>query len=185
MRQRLIALCATLALAGCFETPGSVWREARLQDQAALDAVASSVLKAEGWLTEAARSRGGPPAPDVSEYALRRCGNQQAIRYDDVVASEMERIGALAGLQMTYVLAQETDDAMQRCLRALAYPATLYWQVGSSRMSTAERHDYLFRTLVMIASAGTSQPALRLGGCGSRGGPGYRRPDGRCASWND
>jgi hypothetical protein len=25
----------------------------------------------------------------------------------------------------------------------------------------------------------------RAGGCGSRGGPGYRRPDGRCASWQD
>lgn len=23
------------------------------------------------------------------------------------------------------------------------------------------------------------------GGCGSRGGPGWRRPDGKCASWRD
>ena len=36
-----------------------------------------------------------------------------------------------------------------------------------------------------VTSRSSSNYEVTRGGCGSRGGPGYRRSNGKCASWDD
>lgn len=36
-----------------------------------------------------------------------------------------------------------------------------------------------------VTARGSSSYEIARGGCGSRGGPGYRKANGKCAGWND
>ena len=39
--------------------------------------------------------------------------------------------------------------------------------------------------ILAISLALLASPAAACDGCGCRGGPGYRAPDGRCVGWSD
>lgn len=44
---------------------------------------------------------------------------------------------------------------------------------------------FLFTALAVTTALVTAASAQSCSGCGCRGGPGYRGPDGRCVGWAD
>ncbi|WP_147307047.1 hypothetical protein [Roseateles depolymerans] len=75
------------------------------------------------------------------------------------------------------------DQQFPQCLARLGFQGQAFWEWDGRRLNTVE----FSRVIINHASAKPAAPArfFLIGGCGSRGGPGYRRPDGQCASWQD
>ena len=109
------------------------------------------------------------------------------------------RKGLLTQPERARVAEAEQRENLKTCLDG-RYPSLcrkdLLTQVERAQVAEAERHVNLeTRPIPHRGSQGSygshrggtsrSHGGYGSGGCGSRGGPGWRRPDGKCASWRD
>ncbi len=55
----------------------------------------------------------------------------------------------------------------------------------SPSFGVAAMPGLLFLAAFLLFFGAANQQAAACSGCGCRGGPGYRAPDGRCVGWSD
>lgn len=88
----------------------------------------------------------------------------------------MPTIDTLAAARLDF------ESALVECYRRRGYTAAVFWRpAGGLELTSSEINAQAFNLYDRLHSP---YPLL-VGGCGTRGGPGYRRADGRCASWLD
>lgn len=79
--------------------------------------------------------------------------------------------------------ARSADFALKACFRKQGAVGNVFLSVAGTDLSSEQ---YVL-ALLELAQSRPAAPVFvgPFGGCGSRGGPGYRKPNGQCAGWRD
>ena len=174
---RLVPLFA-VALVGCASTAMSDW-------MAKMDAVENAEMVID---YEVVSSR--PLTPDerkdrerVLFPRLERCARPIVARlgekYD--AARPMMLVNPAAAYVPIGPDARQADADLARCFANEGAKGSLYMRYQGQLLTNVEYNALMVRT----ASEMPAGASYSSGGCGSRGGPGYRKANGRCASWRD
>jgi 6-phosphofructokinase len=124
-----------------------------------------------------------------AQEALDRA-NEKLDRANRKLVEAEETYAEAAGAAAMCVLLADQPKAYAVCVRQAEVQMKVADEIAD------ERHDHVKEAAEQVdaaqAALDSAQAALLdcedaapKTGCGSRGGPGYRRPDGKCAGWND
>jgi hypothetical protein len=121
-----------------------------------------------------------------------RCTTPAYRRLDDATdraAALIKNSMVLSAVDQYFADSEEIDKSARECMLRLGVSGAPYIiTIGRGRMTMAA-YAAAVREFAHQTATKKSEPAqillyLPTGGCGSRGGPGYRLANGKCASWN-
>lgn len=180
---------ASLLLAGCVAAPDYGWWYRS----------ADALAKATPTMTWHLASQRGmsPEYISLRETQLRpiladRCAEplfEEFNRAADRAANEAEHGDPIGAFNRLMPAAWRADGAIRSCFRREGADGSVFMIVAGTEFTIPDYVDALLR--LAMTSPATHAAAVSAamsgfgGGCGSRGGPGWRKGDGRCASWRD
>lgn len=174
---RLTGLSALLVLASCATGPDELERWNRTS-QELMSADLAYEYKPIDATSLPGRDRASADAIVEKTCLVHRKASFDQFRRTFLTAPDIALVSSRDQFQR---LSRTFDPDVSSCLERLGLRGSVYWRWNGERLPT-ER----FAQLVMTHAA--SRPVQRsglvpVGGCGSRGGPGYRKANGQCASW--
>lgn len=186
----LISLLVTLS--GCYTTYSTPAAHANLPPSNDLDISAYEVefdlINTQGLTKEQIETA----ETSLISPIANQCSTPAYKKLDDA----SDRAGVLIKQNMVlnaadryFADSEEIDKSARECMLHLGVTGAPYIvTVGRGRM-TMPAYAASVREYAHQATTNRVVPAqiflnLRSGGCGSRGGPGYRLANGKCASWN-
>lgn len=180
---RLWALLPAVALAGCM---GDFERSAR-EHQRISDGLATATLVVEYHRNGEDLARPDPAADQrVIDAFMAGCGKATLNRLDDALAREIP-YAVLSKSDGQARMASDAaifDSEVDRCFTSLGARGKVTWIVSGRELSALQVAGQVAIAMSYPEGhAGTTWAGI--GGCGSRGGPGYRLSTGKCASWSN
>ena len=142
-------------------------------------------------------------AQDAAEYAAARVGATQQRAVDAQKAWDDDRrgsgetdieVGFAACLLTSGVLGVFTANPVLPAIGGAACIGYFGYQEWRFHQKTEADHEAYTEAMAALnraldelkrAQAARNKACNLAGGCGSRGGRGFRRPNGRCAGWHD
>lgn len=164
---KLLPLFAVVALAAC----SSDFERAVQDHQRRLDAFHRAEFVADFT----------PMDPRIIQAFRDGCGGEAIDSFNRALDAAMPTamMSRAQGEKLMVAGAGAFEDASARCLRSLHANGEVRWRINGLEVGAVGMAREFAELVSFAGSAGVSNS----GGCGSRGGPGYRLASGKCAGW--
>lgn len=177
---RLLPVAALLSLAAC---TGQFERNAQAQQRRA------AALQSATLVVEYHRNGEDLAHPDtaadqrVIDAFMAGCGMTALRRFDQALTQEIPYavLSRDDGQARMMIDAGAFDAEASSCFSALHARGRVTWIVAGRELGALQVAGEMAAAVAYPEGHSTSW--VGLGGCGSRGGPGYRLSSGKCASW--